>query len=109
MSENSFWGRTKPLIKAHNMTQDLFARKMGFSVNTFKNWIYYDRIPDLSAAYDIAKVLGVTLDYLIGGKDKEMAEMRFKEIELRKTAAEILKLTENIQEQLMQMKPLDRE
>jgi transcriptional regulator with XRE-family HTH domain len=101
MINDSFWGRVKPLIKALNMTHEQFANHINVSSHTFKNWIYYNRIPDLTAAYSISAALGVTLDYLIGGKDKNIAEMKMREIKMKKAAAEALKLFEKIQKQLM--------
>ena len=106
MDKDTFWGRAKPLIKAHNMTQRQFAEHMGFSPHTVRNWIYYDRVPELSAAYDIAFTLGVTLEYLLGGKNKDITEIRLKEIDSRKAAGRILKMMEKIQEQLQLMRPL---
>ena len=106
MNNNTFWGRAKPLIKALNMTQKQFAGHLGFSHHTVRNWIYCDRLPELSAAYDIAYVLGVTLDYLMTGKDRDIAGIRLREIETRKAAARALEKMEEIQEQLLLMRPL---
>ena len=106
MDKDTFWGRAKPLIKAHNMTQEQFAKRLGFSPHTVRNWIYHNRVPELSAAYDIAFTLGVTLEYLLGGKNKDITEIRLREIESRKAAARILKMMEKIQEQLLLMRPL---
>jgi len=101
-----FWPRVKELIKAHNLTQKQFAAKNGFSQNTLRGWIYHNRIPDLSAAYAIAYSLGVSLEYLLGGKDKNITEARLKELELRKSAARILKMMDAIQEEIKLMRPL---
>ena len=88
------------------MTQEQFAKRLGFSPHTVRNWIYHNRVPELSAAYVVAFTLGVTLEYLLGGKDKEMAELRLREIESRKTAGRILKMIERVREQLLLMRPL---
>ena len=109
MNNNSFWTRAKPLIKALNMTQRQFAEHMGFSHHTVRNWIYCDRVPEFSAAYDIAYTLGVTLDYLMTGKDRDIAGVRLREIEIRKTAALVMEKTEEIQEQLLLMRPLPKQ
>ena len=109
MDKNNFWGRVKPLIKAHNMTQEQFAKRLGLSIHTVRNWIYYNRVPDLAAAHGIAYTLGVTLDYLLGGKDNEMTELRLREIESRKAADRIYDMTMQIQEQLLLIHPLTGE
>ena len=102
----NFWKRTKPLIKAHKMTQKQFAEHMGISFHTFRGWIQHNRIPDLASAYDMALVLGVTLDYLVSGKDRDFAARRLKEIELRRAAARAIKHINGIKRDLEGMRPI---
>jgi len=106
MDNDDFWGRVKPLIKAHKMTHKQFTEYMGISLNTFNGWIRCKRIPDTSTAYDMAVVLGVTLNYLLGGKEAEIADWRFKELAAREAAANILKLTAEIQDEAAKLRPL---
>ena len=106
MSNDTFWGRVKPLIKAHKMTQKQFAEHIGVSVNTFSGWIRYKRIPDTATAYDMAVVLGVTLNYLLGGREAEIADWRLKELTARDAAAHILELAAEIQEEVRKLRPL---
>jgi len=106
MNDDTFWERAKPLIKAHKMTQRQFAEHIGVSVNTFSGWIRHKRIPDTSTAYDMAVVLGVTLNYLLGGREAEIADWRLKELTVRDTAAHILKLAAEIQEEVRKLRPL---
>jgi len=93
-------------MKAHNLTQRQFAEQLGISHHTVRGWIHYDRVPELSAAYAIAYAMGVSLEYLLGGKEKNITELRLKELELRKSAGRILKLMDKIQEELKRMRPL---
>lgn len=88
------------------MTHAQFAEHIGISPNTFRNWIHYNRVPELTAAYEIAYSLGVSLEYLLGGKDRDMAEMRLREVEARKAAAKIQKMLGEIQKQLKVIRPL---
>ena len=106
MEDIHFWRRTKALMKAHNMTQKQFAEHLGISLNTVRSWIYHDRVPELSAAYAIAYAMGVSLEYLLGGKDKDITVLRLKELKLRKAAGRILKKIDKIQIELKQMRPL---
>jgi len=106
MDNNTFWERVKPLIKAHKMTRKQFAEYIGVSPNTFNGWIKYSRIPDTSTAYDMAIVLGVTLNYLLGGREAEIADWRRKELAARKAAARILKLAAQVQEEARKLRPL---
>ena len=47
-------------------SQAEFARMIGVSVATLRNWEQGLRVPLLSAAYRLARALGVTLDALAG-------------------------------------------
>jgi len=100
MDDIHFWPRTKALMKAHNLTQKQFAEQLGISQNTVRGWIYHNRVPELSAAYAIAYAMGVSLEYLLGGKEKNITELRLKELELRKAAGRILKSIDKIQVEL---------
>ena len=106
MENDTFWGRVKPLIKAHNMSQRQFADFLGIPYNTLKTWIRYDRLPEIRGAYAVAYALGVTLDYLLHGKDRDITAMRLREIETRKAVSRIQGLLEQIQKELSQMRPL---
>jgi transcriptional regulator with XRE-family HTH domain len=106
MNKDTFWGRVRPLIKAHKMTQKQFADYIGIPVNTFTGWMHYGRIPDTVAAYDMAVALGVTLNYLLGGKEVKIADWRLKELAAREAAANILELTEQIQKEVRKLRPL---
>jgi transcriptional regulator with XRE-family HTH domain len=64
-----FWGRIKQLLKKKQVTQAEMARACGIPFNTFHGWITKDIYPPLTDAYTIAHVLGVTIDYLVAGKD----------------------------------------
>ena len=105
-NDDNFWERVKPLIKAHKMTQRQFAEHIGVSLNTFNGWIKHNRIPDTETAYDMAVVLGVTLNYLLGGREAEIAEWRLKELAARKAAGRILKLADQIQKEVSKLRPL---
>jgi transcriptional regulator with XRE-family HTH domain len=106
MDNNTFWGRVRPLIKAQKMTHRQFAEYLGVPANTFHGWVRYNRIPDTSTAYDIAIALGVTLNYLLGGMEAQIADWRLKELTAREAAAKILKLADQIQEEAAKLRPL---
>ena len=106
MDGKIFWKRAKPLIKAHNMTQQQFAQTFGVSINTLRAWIRYERVPETSAAYGIAVTLGVTLDYLLGGHETDIAKARIKELAARKSAAKIVKWAEQILKEAEKIRPL---
>jgi transcriptional regulator with XRE-family HTH domain len=88
------------------MTQKQLAEYMGISINTLHGWIRYDRVPDSSTAYEMAIALGVSLDYLLGGREAKIADWRRKELAAREAAAHILELTDQIEKETVKLKPL---
>lgn len=69
-----FWIRVKELLKAQNATQDKIAKQINERADTFSKWIQKDRLPDAVQSYKIAVALGVSVEYLVTGKEPENAE-----------------------------------
>jgi transcriptional regulator with XRE-family HTH domain len=90
---DSFWGRVKILMRAHKISQKNFAAYIGVSFGTFKNWMGYNRLPDIYTACDIADALGVPIDYLARGEDGTRISLqnREKTVYMRKTAISSIK------------------
>ena len=86
-----FWTRTQILIKARKISQENFARLVGINYNTYRCWKYNNRIPDAVSACDIANALGVTVEYLVKGKDQAMKK---RKIALKQIKKLVLKLGE---------------
>ena len=86
-TDNSFWGRVKKLIKAHKISQEKFAAYIGVSFGTLKNWLLFDRIPDIVTGCDIADALGVSVYVLARGENRKSRKNRERSIRLRKNAA----------------------
>ena len=106
MDDYNFWARVKPLLKAHKMTQKQLAEYMGIPLSTLCGWIKYNRVPDTGTAYEMAIVLGVTLNYLLGGREAEIADWRLKELAAREAAAHIMELAARIQNEAGKLRPL---
>jgi transcriptional regulator with XRE-family HTH domain len=86
-------------MRAHKISQEKFAAYIGMSFGTFRNWIRYDRIPDIYTACDIADALGVSVDYLARGEDGTRISLKNREktVYIRKTAiANIKKMAKKI-------------
>ena len=77
----SFWTRTQKLIKEHKISQKKFSELVGINYNTYRCWVYNDRVPDAESAYYIAKALGVSVEYLVSGKDN--LKQRIKKLVLK--------------------------
>ena len=69
MDISKFWKRVNKEIKTHRLSRKKFADSIGISHNTFKSWLYYKRSVEVGTAYEIAAALGVSLEYLITGKN----------------------------------------
>jgi len=74
MDIKGFWKRVNTEIKTRRLSRKKFAESLDIPYNTFKSWLYYDRSVEVGTAHDIAKALGVSLEYLITGH--ELREMR---------------------------------
>ena len=95
-----FWERVKYLIKTHKTTQDEIAGLIGIPLGTLRNWMYNNRLPDVETGCDLAVVLGVTVDYLVYGKNRKVIKERMSRLLERKTAASrINKLAKDILKQ----------
>ena len=82
-----FWERVQSLQKAHKISLDNLAEYVGVLPNTLKGWIYKDRIPNAYCSCDIADALGVTVEYLVRGRNGAAEELRMQQVEERKTAS----------------------
>ena len=87
MDAGAFWKRVKNLIKAHNVSQEKFAAHLGMPLSTLKGWIFHNRIPDVESAFVMAAALGVTVDYLVYGKENDTVEEEKKRRSTVKEAA----------------------
>ena len=92
-----FWKRVKFLIRAHKTTQKNVAGLIGIPFNTFRNWMHYNRSPDITIVVNLSIVLGVTLDNLVFNEDWNSIEKQKERLKERKdAAAEINKLARDI-------------
>ena len=103
---NTFWSRVKMLLKAHKMTQKQLAERINIPWSTLTGWILNNRIPDVSTSYSIAITLGVTLNYLLGGMERDITVGRLKELAARDSASRIIELARSILKEANEMKPI---
>jgi len=66
-----FWSRLKNEIKAKNTTQEWISGKIGVPFGTFKKWLNRKTYPNLKEGIEIAKLLGVSAEYLVMGTEPE--------------------------------------
>jgi len=63
--------RLKNEIKAKNTTQEWIAGKIGVPLSTFKKWMTRKTYPNLKEGIEIAKLLGVSAEYLVTGAEPD--------------------------------------
>lgn len=76
-----FWARLDNLIEFKNLTRKEVAAKAKFSYSSFTNGRKRESIPAADVALRIAKVLGISVEYLLEGElpeitnDEELFEL----------------------------------
>ena len=71
MTEQKFWAIVKYRLKKNKQTQIEAAAVCGVSVRTFRNWMYRNLYPTIIDGYHLARFLGVSVEYLVTGKEKD--------------------------------------
>jgi len=66
-----FWTRLKIEIKAKNTTQEWIAGKINVPLSTFRKWMTRKTYPNLKEGVEIAKLLGISAEYLVSGVEPE--------------------------------------
>lgn len=71
MERENFWNRVKALIKQSNTTQRGLSETCGFHSRAIEAWISKNTFPDVFEAFTIAQALGVSVEYLVTGKETD--------------------------------------
>jgi len=66
---SSFWKSVNSLIKSQKTKQESVASLCNISYQTFRGWVARKTFPSADEACRIAKVLGVSVEYLVTGED----------------------------------------
>lgn len=64
-----FWERVKSLCKNEKVTQEKLCTDLSFNLGSYKNRIVRSIAPDVFDAQKIAFYLGVSVEYLVTGKN----------------------------------------
>ncbi|KST96264.1 helix-turn-helix domain-containing protein [Lactococcus lactis] len=97
-----FAEQLKTLRKKNSLTQKELAEKVGVKQNSYANWENGNREPNIEMLVRIADYFDVSLDYLLGGKMKNITEefslclkkLRMKRKLSQKQIAEELKISQ---------------
>ena len=68
MDDEKFWVIVKSLMVTTGITQEALAISCQIPLSTLKGWIKSNYFPTIIEGYRIAKVFGVTVEYLITGE-----------------------------------------
>ena len=93
MDIEAFWGRIKLLIKKKAVTQSTAAIACDIPPATLRAWMTRCRPPPVNYVYNLARYLGVSLDYLISGTSQD---------KVSKTNEAVLKMLQKINEKLVE-------
>ena len=66
---NPFWERVNALMKKNNLKHKDAAAICHVNSKTFSNWKYKGLYPGIIDGYYLAKFLGVSVEYLVTGKE----------------------------------------
>ena len=80
MFEEIFWEQVKCTAKKKKITQKDLADFCGIPVSTFKGWIHKNYFPTVIDGFIIATRLGVSVEYLITGKENDAKQNQGMEL-----------------------------
>lgn len=81
MNATDFWKRINKRIKELNITQETLCSDLQLNLGTFKQQITHSRFPTVDTAYKIAQALGVSVEYLVTGKETDGKKQLLKEMQ----------------------------
>lgn len=70
-----------------NISQEVLANEVGVSRQTISKWETYQSIPEVDKVQILAEYFGVSLDYLLYGKNEE--HEKYQELALRQQNSKI--------------------
>lgn len=76
----------KEIRKKRGMTQEDVASRLGCSANVYSRYERCERQPSIDVLIDLSKILGVSVDFIIGNHAIESASLSNYEIELVKAS-----------------------
>ena len=72
---SEFWNRVNDFIRVSEKTQKQFSKDCGFQDRRIESLLNGKRLPTPEECLDIAKVMKVSVDYLLTGKAAETKEL----------------------------------
>jgi transcriptional regulator with XRE-family HTH domain len=75
MDTKIFWNRVKALAKEKKATRKDVAEAIGMPIDTLKTWIRRETVPSLDYTIELSRYFGVSIQYLVMGKNTEISEI----------------------------------
>jgi len=91
MNTKAFWKRIKQLAREKNITQQDLAAAIGMPLNTLKHWMSTETVPSLDYTVELSLYFGVSIHYLVHGKEADMSGKIRETQKLLETARDSLK------------------
>lgn len=66
----TFGTRLRKALERRKLTQTELAKRIGRTVHTVHRWCKGYSVPSATEAVEIGKILGVSVEYLVTGKDE---------------------------------------
>lgn len=89
MISMEFYDRVKELVRMKTgLTLRSFIEGLGMNYDSYNSLKRYGNLPRADEAYKIASALGVSVDYLVSGKDNDAYKIKYEKVmeEVRKIA-----------------------
>ncbi len=84
-----FPSKLRQLIKHTRLSQEAIAKELGVSQNLISRWVRGKNNPDIHQGFALAKILGVSLDYLVDEEDGRQPSDVAIEMKAREVAKKI--------------------
>ena len=81
--EQNFGQRVEELLKERDIKPGDFYKAMGIVPQAFYDWKKKGQVPYATTAYKVAQCLGVTVEYLITGKNENPLQAKVEELQER--------------------------
>lgn len=81
MISMEFYDRVKELVKKRTgLTLRSFIEGLGMNYDSYNGLKRYGNLPRADEAYKIASALGVSVDYLVSGKDNDAYKAKYEAV-----------------------------
>ena len=81
MDSLDFYDRVKTLAKQNKTTIESVVNSAGLTINSYNSYKRHGNLPRLDEGVKIARALGVSVEYLVTGKETDGKKQLLKEMQ----------------------------